>query len=284
MSELCTIIGGRGYIGGALASFLRSRGCRVQVPDRNGTALFDRDLGQVYYCAGYTGDFAADPSATIEAHTSLLSRVLKDAKFQHLIYLSSTRVYDDLEGGPIEEDAVFSIDPSEPRHLYDLSKLLGEWLCLNQAPERSTIARLSCVYSDNLEVPAFLPLLVRRLTTYGVACIPSWPHAARDYVHMDDVCQALFAMASRQATGIYNVASGENVSNLALSRRVLETTGLEITMSPPDAAPPAPPPQISIRRLQAHLGITPLSVMEALPDIIARHGQRHLPQEIRGAA
>ena len=284
MSELCTIIGGRGYIGSALASFLRRRGCQVQVPGRDSPRLFDRDLGQVYYCAGYTGDFATDPSATIEAHAGLLSRLLKDGEFKHLIYLSSTRVYDQLEGGPIEEDAVFPVDPSEPRHLYDLSKLLGEWLCLNQAPDRSSVARLSCVYSDDLEVPAFLPLLVRRLTTYGVACIPSWPHAARDYVHMNDVCQALVAMAEQRIRGIYNVASGENVSNLALSRRILETTGLEVTMSPPDAAPPPPPPQISVQRLRTHLGITPLSVMETLPDIIARHAQRHAPQEMRGAA
>lgn len=282
MSELCTIIGGRGYIGSALAPYLRRRGCRVQVPDKDSATLFDRDLGQVYYCAGYTGDFATDPSATVEAHVGLLSRLLKSANFQHLTYLSSTRVYDGLSGGPIEEDAVFPIDPNEPRHLYDLSKLLGEWLCLNQAPERSSVARLSCVYGDNLETPQFLPLLVRRLVTYGVACIPSWPHAARDYVHIDDVCQALFAMASQRANGIFNVASGENVSNLALSRRILETTGLEVTMSPPDNTPPAPPPQISIRRLQERLGITPLSVMETLPDIIGRY--RHPPQEIRGAA
>lgn len=268
MSEHCTIIGGRGYIGSALASFLRNRGCQVQVPGRDSPRLFDRDLGQVYYCAGYTGDFAADPSATIEAHAGLLSRLLKDAQFEQLVYLSSTRVYDQLEGGPIEEDAVFPLDPSEQRHLYDLSKLLGEWLCLNLAPERSSIARLSCVYSDNLEVPAFLPLLVRRLTTYGVATIPDWPHVARDYVHMDDVCQALHAMASHGATGIFNVASGHNVSNLALSRHILETTGLEVTMTPPDRPPLANPPRISIDRLRGELALAPRSVCDALPEII----------------
>ena len=268
MSELCTIIGGRGYIGSALAAFLRNRGCQVQIPGRDSPRLFDRDLGQVYYCAGYTGDFTADPSATIEAHAGLLSRLLKDGDFKHLVYLSSTRVYDQLEGGPIEEDAVLPVDPSEPQHLYDLSKLLGEWLCLNLAPKRSSIARLSCVYSDNLEVPAFLPLLVRRLTTYGVASIPDWPQVARDYVHMDDVCQALFAIASQRATGVFNVASGHNVSNLALSRRVLETTGLEITMTPPDTPPAANPPRIAIDRLRRELDLAPRSVCDALPEII----------------
>lgn len=268
MSELCTIIGGRGYIGSALASFLRSRGCQVQIPGRDSPRLFDRDLGQVYYCAGYTGDFAADPSATIEAHAGLLSRMLKDGEFKHLVYLSSTRVYDRLEGGPIEEDAVLPVDPSEPRHLYDLSKLLGEWLCLNQAPERSSIARLSCVYSDNLDVPAFLPLLVRRLTAYGVASIPDWPHVARDYVHMDDVCEALFAIANQRATDIFNVASGHNVSNLALSRRILETTGLEVTMTPPDTPPVANPPRIAIDRLRRELALEPRSVCDVLPEMI----------------
>ena len=271
MSKLSTVIGGRGYIGTALTRFLRARGHQVLVPEKGSAELFGRDLGQVFYCAGYTGDYGHEPSATVEAHAGLLSRLLKDGEFEHLVYLSSTRLYDHLDAEVADEDAVFTLDPSDARHLYDLSKLLGEWLCLNEAPERSAIARLSCVYSEDIEVPAFLPLLVRRLAHYGVASIPSWPQAARDYVHLDDVSQALSAMAGGGVTGIVNVASGENVSNLELCRHILATTGLEVIMSPPDEDPPHDTPRISVARLKQQLALTPRSVMDALPEIIRMH-------------
>ena len=268
MSNLCTIIGGRGYVGSALANHLRARGHRVSVPEKESAKLFGRDLGRVFYCAGYTGDFGLDPSATIEAHAGLLSRLLRDGEFQHLTYLSSTRVYDAVVGPFVDENEAFPLDPGNERHLYDLTKLLGEWLCLNLAPERSAIARLSCVYDGNLEVPAFLPLLVRRLSIYGVGSIAGWPQGERDYVHLDDVCQALFAISESEATGVFNVASGENVSNLALCRHILDSTGFEVVMSPPEDVPPLIPPTISIARIKQQFGIEPRSVMDALPEII----------------
>ena len=271
MSKVSTVIGGRGYIGTALTQFLRARGHQVLVPEKGSAELFGRELGQVFYCAGYTNDYNHDPSATVEAHAGLLSRLFKEGEFEHLVYLSSTRLYDDMIAELAGEDSIFALDPKRERHLYDLSKLLGEWLCLNLAPGRSAIARLSCVYSDDLDVPAFLPLLVRRLTHYGVASIPSWPDTARDYVHMDDVCQALLAIADNRAAGIFNVASGENVSNLALCRRILETTGLEVVMTPPDAEMPDNPPRIAVERLKKQLALNPRSVLDVIPEIIRAH-------------
>ena len=78
-------------------------------------------------------------------------------------------------------------------------------------------------------------------------------------------------MASNRATGVFNLASGENVSNLALCRRILETTGLEVTMTPPDAEMPDNPPRLAVERLKQQLALTPRSVMDALPEIIRAH-------------
>ena len=96
-----TVIGAGGFIGGRLAAALRARGDSVYAPARGDEGLFDQDLGSVFYCAGLTGDFHVRPFETVEAHVGLLVQVLAKARFERLIYLSSTRVYDSLGAAEI---------------------------------------------------------------------------------------------------------------------------------------------------------------------------------------
>ena len=70
-----TIFGGRGFIGRHLVSYLR--GCGHEVLDQEASDLSSqsKNLGNVIYSIGLTGDFRSRPYDTVEAHTSLLSRL-----------------------------------------------------------------------------------------------------------------------------------------------------------------------------------------------------------------
>lgn len=215
-----TVIGASGFVGRRLAACLRGAGHAVYAPQRDDPELLRRPLGRVIYCAGMTADYAARPFDTVQAHVGLLAKVLQEASFEHLVYLSSARLYDSLGehgGAALDEETALLLDPRQPRHLYDLSKALGENLCLNAAAGRAAVARLACVYDWSAGAPGFLSAWLQRAMHEQDLRIDSASGVVRDYIHLDDVVGALHAMAAQRSTGIVNVASGEQISNQELA-------------------------------------------------------------------
>ena len=132
-----TVLGGTGFVGAHLARFLRACGDEVAVPPRD--AALSGDLSHVVYAIGLTADFRTRPFATIEAHVCRLSRLLERAKFESLLYLSSTRVY--ARTSVALEDMALAVDPTVTDDLYNVSKLAGESLCLSRETPTVRVAR-----------------------------------------------------------------------------------------------------------------------------------------------
>ncbi|HEY5606918.1 MAG TPA: SDR family oxidoreductase [Alphaproteobacteria bacterium] len=222
---LFTVLGATGFIGTHVARRLRRDGHDVRAPARD-EPIGPRPLGHALYCIGLTADYARRPYDTVDAHVGVLNRILREGQFESLVYLSSTRLYDSA-GGAGREDADLALNPNNPRHLYDLSKALGESLCI--ANGRARIARLACVYSDAMETGDFLPQLVRRALRERHIALDAPANGERDYIHVDDVCAVVIDIALRGRRPIYNVASGVNVANSALCTLVGALTGALIT-------------------------------------------------------
>ena len=221
-----TILGGRGYVGSYFARFLDGLGIPYWVPERDDSSLFGKDLGCVIYCIGMTQDFARKPIATLEAHVVKLTELLRDGQFQSLIYLSSTRLFDGLSGC-VTEDSDLHLNPGKPRHLFDLSKAAGESLCCAMTNIDAISVRLSTVYDDDLAGRCFLHDVIKRSLELGDAPVDldTNLNIERDYVHIEDVCQALLQLADGHSSRIYNLASGVNVSNRELFSLIEARTG-----------------------------------------------------------
>lgn len=263
-----SVLGADGHVGRSLARHLAAEGARVDRYGRDRSDYLARPLGHAVYCIGLTADFLVRPFDTVEAHVSLFSRLLEKADFESMTYLSSTRLYDSGDGTGLET-APLVLDPRSPRHLYDFSKGLGEVLCRTSGRENVRAARLSCVYDADLEADNFLHATLRTAVTSRRATVAANPGSARDYVHMDDVCRALAAIAVAGRRQIYNVASGENIDNRSLFEMIRALTGCELTAGDSDL--PAPPaPRVDIAALQDDFGLRPMRLGEALPSIIAR--------------
>ncbi|SPD68915.1 conserved protein of unknown function (plasmid) [Cupriavidus taiwanensis] len=256
----CTVIGGAGFVGRRLADTLRRAGRSVYVPRRGDPELLARDLGQVYYCAGLTADYAARPFDTVQAHVGLLADVLRAGRFAHLVYLSSTRLYDSAALAVGEEAAPLTLDPANPRALYDLSKALGENLCLTQAAGRAAVARLSCVFDWEDGAPGFLSEWLQRAGREREFRLETDAAFVRDYIHLDDVVAALARLCDSAATGIFNVASGANVSNAELAA-VFARRGWSVALARSTA--PQSAPLCSVRRLHA-LNVVPRDVRDVV--------------------
>ena len=262
-----TLVGGQGYIGRALLPYLSARGwhCRV-MPRQHAWPVRGEDLGAIFYCAGLTGDFHARAADTVEAHVGLLARVLQSDRWTSLVYLSSTRLYDALDPTVrATESLALPVSPLNTRHLFDLTKLAGESVCLAMGGGRARVARLSSVYDAGDDSPGFLPGLVRQVRAAGpgaVLHVESSADAERDYIHRDDVLSALELIAGQGQQPIYNVAAGTNTRNDALARWIGEHTGQRLVFDRPPLGHAAA--TIDIGRMRDEFNWRPASVESRL--------------------
>jgi nucleoside-diphosphate-sugar epimerase len=247
-----TVIGAGGFIGGRVVAALRAEGADVHASARDGADLWGQNLGRVFYCAGLTGDYRHRPFAAVEAHVSLLARVLEQARFERLVYLSSTRLYDALDDGDGREDRPIPLDAADPRHIYELSKALGENLAVTQSQGRGVAARLSYVFDWREPAEGFLSDWLRAAASNRSINLDSSPANARDYIHVDDVVRALRAILDNPAAaGVINVARGETLSNAQIAE-VFERRGWTVDFR--QDATPVPERRCDVRRMAA-LGV-----------------------------
>jgi nucleoside-diphosphate-sugar epimerase len=263
-----TVIGAGGFIGSRLVSALTARGEKVVSPPRTQQDFAGEDLGRVIYCAGLTGDFLQRPFDTVEAHVTLLANILKGAGFERLVYLSSTRVYDSLSLRGGRETDVLELDPHLPRNVYDLSKALGETLCLNSGGGRACVARLSNVFDADDAASGFLSELLQRARLEADITLPSSPMGGRDYIHVDDAIAGLLALATGEDQGIFNIAGGRTVLNREVAE-VFAQAGRHLTLTGQDV--PIPQPQCDISRLKA-IGVTPRDATSVIAEILGSPG------------
>lgn len=275
-ARIATVIGGAGFIGRHLLRRLRDSGFEAREASRDDAQWLGHPLGHVFFCAGLTADYAQRPHDTVDAHVSLLNRVLRHGRFDAVVYLSSTRLYDGSLADCAAEDATLALDPRHPRHLYDLSKALGESLCHAAGQGRARVARLSCVYRDADDADGFLPQLLRGVS-HSLAMagsgqppprlhVDTTPHLTRDYVHLDDVLGALVLIATRGTQAVYNVASGRNLSNRELFARLRELSGCEVVAGQRHIVRPAP--RIGIERMRREFGWKPADPLDKLAELL----------------
>lgn len=260
MPGFATIVGAQGFVGARLASRLAADRWDVHAPAKGDPQLLERDLGVVFYCAGLTADYDRRPFDTVAAHAALVSEIIRAGRFERLVYLSSTRLYDGLPKAEIDETEPLVFDPMDPRRLYDLSKALGENLTMTRCDGRGSVARLSNVFDWAERAPGFLSEWLFRARTERALTLQSSPHVARDYIHLDDVVAALLAIAQAETPAIFNVASGELATNGEIAE-VFGEAGWSVSFT--GDARPAPPPNARVTRL-AGLGVRPRPVKDVV--------------------
>ena len=261
----CTVFGGKGFVGEKLTDYLCSQGYDVSVPDREAD-IFGRSLGHIFYCIGLTADFRSRPFHTVDAHVTVLSRLLEQADFDSFLYLSSTRIY--ANSVSTREDSPLMVNPSDPSDLYNISKLMGESLCLACGRERIQIARLSNVVGNGMGAANFLGMLIHEAIN-GKVVLQTNPESAKDYVLLDDVVQILAKIAFEGREQIYNVASGQQVANYQLLEVLRQRTGCDIECKVDSPLLGFPP--IDITRVQKAFNFSPRPILAALPQLIEEH-------------
>jgi nucleoside-diphosphate-sugar epimerase len=248
----CTVLGGSGYIGGHLVAHLQRQGWDCRVPARGDESYLTHDLGVVFYCVGLTADFRTRPLETVEAHVSLLQRVLRQGRFERLVYLSSTRVY--LGAADTGEDQALCAQPGNPDDLYKLSKLMGESLALHSG-RPCVVARLSNVVGGTNGNPDSFVYSLLRDARKGQVILLSDPRTAKDYVHIADVVQLLQRLSQGSQHRIYNIASGFQLTHSQWLTSIKAKTHCAVTAEV--GVPTVTNEPIQINRIASEFGFMP---------------------------
>jgi len=260
-----TVFGATGFIGSHLTTELRRRGIECATPSGDELdTLAGRDLGHAVYAIGVTADFRRRPLDTIRAHVSRAVDILQSARFASFVYLSSTRLYGTASEG--REESSFEVDPRSPDDLYNLSKLIGEAACLAVGGDRARIVRLANVYGPDWSSDNFLMSLIRTAVDVGAVEIRTAPSSSKDYIAIGDVVALLIDIAERGTHTIYNVASGDPVTNDRLADALSRAAGAEVTFAP--NGPAVTFPRIDVSRISREFAFAPRRLLQDLPRLV----------------
>jgi len=261
-----TILGANGFVGSALAEYLIGCGDQVQLLERSQPSWFEKiseqDLGTVFYCIGLTADFRKKPHETVDAHVCLLNQVMQKARMDRLIYLSSTRIYERMQS--TQESLPIISDPNHSGHLYNLSKLMGESICLHSKKD-SAVVRLSNVYGHGMSSENFLSAVLKEAATNKSVELQTSAASSKDFISIDDVVCYLRKIAVSGKHSVYNLASGRNTSNAEIAQVL---TDMDIHVDYSEGAHTWSMPPIDVSRIENEFGGVRRNLVNDLPQLV----------------
>ncbi|MGV2863349.1 NAD-dependent epimerase/dehydratase family protein [Achromobacter sp. AGC39] len=263
-----TVLGAAGFIGRHLVARLRAAGPPCQAPPRQDPGLMTRPLGHVIYAIGLTSDFRSRPLDTVEAHVCLLRSLLAAGNFDSLTYLSSTRVY--AGSADTRESAMLAVNPNDPSDLYNLSKLMGESLCLHGGRSGAKVARLSNIVGLRDTPDSFIDQLLEEGARGNGITLRTSLSSRKDYLYIDDAVSQILAIAqSEDASGIFNVAHGASVDNREVAHWLQQALGYRCNVAPD--APEWAFADVDVSRIQALCGGAPRAFSDYFPNFLAQY-------------
>lgn len=267
MTGKATVIGANGFVGSHLTTKLLSLGFEVYCPEKGDSSVYTQPLGHLFYCAGITADFRSRPYDVVEAHTSYISRLLQHADFESLLYLSTTRLYQ--QAASTNEEANLTVNSNHREDIYALSKLLGESVCLCSNRDNVRVARLSNVVGDDFRSSNFIYSVMKDIMAQGSVTLQSTLDSEKDYVLIQDVVDALIHIALSGKQFIYNLASGVNLTNKQLFDAWKEVRQFEYRISPSAVRVYFEP--IEIVRMRGEFGYHPSPCLPVIQQLITKN-------------
>lgn len=220
---------GCGYVGTRLAARLRARGPvlalrRTPVSESaNGIRSLACDLDADPPSIPVPADldsliYLAPPSGVGPEDRRLAKclRALGKARPRVLLYFSTTGVYGDTGGAPVDEASPARPGDARSRQRLDAETQVAAW-CVPRGV-RSVVFRVPAIYG-----PHRLPL--DRLQR-GEPVLRAEDSGPGNRIHVDDLVSACLAALDGPARGVFNLTDGHPESLAAFTRRLAALTGL----------------------------------------------------------
>lgn len=216
------IVGGNGFIGTHLKNYLDSKKLRYTVCGADLLNVNELDIffskNKVNIIIHLAGKFKGKFSELLETNVKATYNLCKIAsiyKISKIIYSSTGAVY----GSPVNGIQSYENDDLFPDTEYGLSKVLAEKIIKIYTHNRkfnSIILRLSSVIGPNSR--GVINSIKTNIIKNHEAVIYGVGNKSRDFVHIDDVCRAIYlaCKSSKRGYSVYNISSPihENINSL----------------------------------------------------------------------
>lgn len=259
-----TILGSSGFIGSHLLASLNKQNVVCYTPSRDHIFSKNENLGHVIYSIGLTSDFRKRSMDTVKAHVSKLIEFLENATFDSFLYLSSTRIYNNANDGC--ETASFKVNPTDLSDLYNISKIMGESICLSIPNEKIRIARISNVIGNNFNSENFIFSLIITAIDDGKIILNIDPNSSKDYITIDDVIFIIKLIALQGENRIYNISSGFGISNLDLVNEIVKITNCSVEYT--NMQKPLNFPTIDNQRIKDEFRYIPKNILPEIKKLV----------------
>jgi len=266
------VTGGAGFIGSHLVKELIVRGYRVTILDDLSTGSVDNiretlvsgraelvrgsitDTNLLTQCClgvrylfhlaaiSRVPQSVADPVSTHEVNINGTLKVLLAARqsgVAKFIYASSSSVYGENPELPQHEEMV-----PQPVSPYAVSKLVGEHYAgvFQQIYGLPTVSlRFFNAYGSHQDPDSpysnVIPLFIRRITQGIAPLVFDDGEQSRDFVYVKDIVRAALLVAESEASGTFNIGSGQGTSVNQLLAHIGEIIGCKVE---PEYRPPRP--------------------------------------------
>lgn len=246
------VTGGYGFIGGNFIRFLRENypDSYIVNIDKNGYAsnkkyikklcdeehtidlkdsLFLENIFLKQDAFDYIFHFAAEshvdnsisgPSVFVESNVlgtqNLLECYRKISPRSRFVHISTDEVYGHLAWN---DDPFTEETPIAPRSPYSASKASSDLLCLAYIETYNldiSITRCCNNYGPNQHHEKFLPTIINALKDDKKIPVYGEGTNVREWMHVHDHTLAVWTVATRGKPGVYNIGSGNELSNLEL--------------------------------------------------------------------
>lgn len=170
------------------------------------------------------GESFADPHGDWMKTVFVQARVLEALRQSEIdafyIFLSSAAVYGEPTRLPIREE-----DPCKPISPYGMHKWQAEILQQEYGEHyglRGATLRIFSAYGEGLRKQVVYELSQKIQQAATHLEVMGTGEETRDFIHAADVARAVNCIATKEAEGIYNVASGQQTSIAELARALVE--------------------------------------------------------------
>ena len=231
LPDRVTVIGGAGFVGGAVVKALQHAGAEVVSISRADVDLLTKDAPSKLSSLINDGDGVVFVSAMapvrnvamLRDNMSLVANVieaLRSKKLTHLINVSSDAVYRDVLY-PMSESAA-----AEPASLHGAMHLAREVALQAELDVPLAIIRPTLIYGASDPHNGYGPNRFMRLAAANEEIrLFGEGEEQRDHILVEDVAELVKRMVLRRSTGVINGATGEVHSFRKLAETIVRLSG-----------------------------------------------------------
>ena len=166
------------------------------------------------------------------------------------------------------------MEQTDPNYLYNISKLMGESICLSIPKPTVRVVRISNVIGFDFNSDNLLYFLIKESFDKKNIILRQSIKSTKDYVSIDDVTKMITLISQKGRCRLYNIASGFCLSHEQLINEIRKQIPCDVEVN--ENAPELTYPEISIERIKNEFSFIPKNILHDMQSLIKQYKEEKI--------